>query len=255
MSMKRILLGATSPDLLGTLEIILKHWGYRVLVTSRIGEFGELLNGSNPEFILIGSGMLATADETLLQRLREQIRKTGLPLVILGQPHGPTIPEPWVGLDVPIDIFALFELVQKHLEKHPRRNLRMEVRIPGMVCRDNTSELAEVLSISTRGMFIKTSYRLEPEDQFQVVFPLLGMNRELELPGRVVYRMEPRPENNYRQGVGLEFADLSDETRRQLEAFLEQRLLGELSVGRRGAEFDLGMLRSRAARPSPGIVS
>jgi len=240
--MKRILLGDLSADLLGTLEIILKHWGYRALVTSRPREFAELLEGSNPDLVLVGNAMLRVAEESLHRALQGLVDDRNLPLVLLAPPSEQAALETSLRLDTPVDIFALFELVQKHLERHPRRNLRLEVRIPGMVCRDRRSELAEVLSISTRGLFIKTTYRLEPQDRFQVIFPLMGMKQELELSGRAVYRMEPRPEHNYRQGVGLEFTELDDETRLRLEAFVEQRLLSELSESQRGAELDRAVL-------------
>lgn len=243
--MKRILLGAVSEELLGTLEIILKHWGYRTLVTSRDKEFCELFENSPPDLVLIGRKMLEGAASELQALLQEQLIRTDLPLFVLGTGPAIPIPRPYIEIDVPVDIFALFELVQRYIEKHPRRNLRLEVSIPGMVCRDQGSELAEVLSISSRGLFIKTSFRLEPKDHFQVLFPLMGMNQELELPGRVVYRMDPRPENNYRQGVGLEFTELTEETRRRLEEFLEQRLFRDLGETKRSAELDFNMLRSR----------
>jgi len=248
--MKRLLIGDHRTDLLGTLEIILKHWGYRVLVTSRLQEFRELLLCSEPDFVVIGNVMLADGGASLETCLQQQIERTANPLVLLKDAHVSSCPSPRVELEVPVDIFKFFELVQEHLEKHPRRNLRLEVSLPGMVCRDQASELAEVLSISTHGLFIKTTYRLEPRDTFQVIFPLLGMHRELELAGRVLYRMDPGPENNYRQGVGLEFTQMSEENRRQLENFLEHRLLNELTEGKRGAEIDLGTLRSRTLPPT-----
>lgn len=242
--MKRLLIGEQREDLLATLEIILKHWGYRVLASSKPDEITALLRESQPDFVIVSCDLLMSKEKELLQQLKEQTERNGPPLIALSGDRTCTSTLPHIKLDVPVDIFELFEVVQKHLEKHPRRNLRMAVNLPGMVCRNDNSELAEVLSISARGLFIKTSLQVKLEETFHVIFPLMGMNQELELEGRVVYRMEPGPENNYRQGVGIEFASLSDGHKAKLEKFLEQRLLEELSEGQRGIELNTNQLRA-----------
>jgi Tfp pilus assembly protein PilZ len=92
------------------------------------------------------------------------------------------------------------------------------------------------LSLSTQGLFIKTGARLAQEDQLKVIFPLMGMKQELELDSRVLYRVEPGPENNYLQGVGLEFTPMDGQTEHALKRFIECCFLGELSAGQRGGE-------------------
>jgi Tfp pilus assembly protein PilZ len=244
--MKRLLIGEQREDLLATLEIILKHWGYRVLASSRVDEITDLLRESQPDFVVIGCDLLSGTDSKLRQQLQAQSGRSKHPLIALGSDTPCTSELPHIVLNVPVDIFELFEVVQKHLEKHPRRNLRMAVKLPGMVCRNEGSELAEVLSISSQGLFIKTTFKVKLEDTFQVIFPLTGMNQELELEGRVVYRMEPGPENNYRQGVGIEFSSLSSDHKAKLEHFLEQRLLDELTEGQRGKELNTNQLRTHS---------
>ena len=57
-----------------------------------------------------------------------------------------------------------------------------------------------------------------------------------ELEGRILYRVEPSAENNYLQGIGIEFTALSEETRGVLEAFLEQRFLSDLTARPEGEQ-------------------
>ena len=48
--MKRILIGDSRDELLSTLEVILKNWGYRALATSDADEFLSLLDELTPDF-------------------------------------------------------------------------------------------------------------------------------------------------------------------------------------------------------------
>lgn len=56
------------------------------------------------------------------------------------------------------------------------------------------------------------------------------MNKELEIEGRVLYPVNPSPENNYRQGVGVEFVNLSEEDSRYLEEFIHKRFFGNVTA-------------------------
>lgn len=227
--MKRLIIGDSRDKLLSTIEVILRNWGYRLLVSTRPEQILAFLKESSPDLLILGAGMLDRAPalgEAVAARMKDAV----LPLIILGEEGavGP-FPSPHETLAVPIDIFALFKLIQKHMEKYPRRHLRLALKLPGILCRDEACHLTEILSLSTEGLFIKTGYRLEPGANLSVVFPLMGMKRELELTGRILYCVHPAQENNYLQGVGIEFTGLDKETTRTLEAFIEERLLGEIS--------------------------
>ncbi len=228
--MKRLLIGDNREPLLASLETILKHWGYRVTASSRPQQLVAFLKEISPDLLIMGTPLLSAPDPGLREAVARKIATAPCPLIILGDP-GSAVPKALSCeiLDVPLDIFALFEMIQKYLEKYPRKNLRLTVKLPGMYSRGESSLLAEVLSLSSKGLFIRTGNHLERGDQLNVVIPLLGMKKELEITGKVLYRTDPAPENNYLQGVGLEFSELSEETRETLTAFIEQHLLGELA--------------------------
>ncbi len=234
--MKRLLIGDTREKLLSTLEVILKHWGYRVLASSRPADLLAFLQESSPDLIILGASLVGE-DPRLGQALTLKMGERGFPLLLLCREEDPPVAAPaHERLAVPLDLFALFASIQKHLEKIPRSNLRLEIRLPGMLCRGSVCHIADVLSLSTHGLFIKTGFRAEKGDSLTVVFPLLGRRKELELEGRVLYRVSPDPENNYLEGVGVEFARMDEVSRQELEAFLEDRFLGEVCASQRGAK-------------------
>ncbi len=244
--MKRLLICDSRENLLTTLETLLRHWGYRVLVSSRPDEVVSFLRGSPPDLLIAGAPLL-NAESTLRQEIGRHLQAHGAHLIVLADPHETAaIDLPHELLSAPLDIFALFAMLQTHLEKHPRKNLRLSVQIPGMLCRGETTLLSEVLSLSTHGLFIKTGVRLEKEDRLKVLIPLIGMGKELEIEGRVLYRVHPEQHNGYLQGVGIAFVDLCDEDRRALEAFVEKRFLNEVKEkGRRLGHLSPDQLQSR----------
>ena len=227
--MKRLLIGDSRENLLSTIETLLRHWGYRVSASSRPEQLKAFLDESPPDLIVFGSDMISRPE--LETPVRSRLAVSECPLILLGDGvDAPKTDLPHDLLGGPLDIFSLFALIQKYMEKFPRKNLRLATQLPGMLCRGETSQLTEVLSLSVQGLFIKTGCRLEKGDTLKVIFPLMGMKKELELESRVLYRVHPDPENNYLQGLGIEFLDLGDEDRTTLESFLENRFLGEVSA-------------------------
>ncbi|OHB33982.1 MAG: hypothetical protein A2X84_04515 [Desulfuromonadaceae bacterium GWC2_58_13] len=228
--MKRLLLGDSRKDLLSTIEAILKHWGYRVLVSSRPEQIRILLVETSPDLLILGAGLLAEPDATLLKATENRVAMGICPLIVLKE-EGVSDPvtAPHDSLNVPLDLFSLFELVQRHMERFPRKNLRLTVKLPGMFSCGSKTYLAEVLSVSIQGLMIKTSFRMEKGDPLTVFIPLVGMNKELEFEGRVLYNVHPGPENNYMQGAGIGFINLTPETSQALEEFIKKRFFGDVS--------------------------
>ncbi|HKI50853.1 MAG TPA: PilZ domain-containing protein [Geothermobacteraceae bacterium] len=237
--MKRLLLADNRDELLSTLEVVLKHWGYRVLALSRPVDILQSLEASHPGLLIFGEDLLQSSSEALNRALAHLLHDPASATILL-KGHGPDAlhPTETPRLDVPVDLFVLFEKVQACIESHPRRNLRLTVSLPGMVCLGERSNLAEVISVSRQGLFIKTTFQLGADDNLRVVLPLFGMKKELELQGKVIYRVEPNVLNNYRQGVGIEFTALAAEEQQILEDYLEKQLLEELTESQRGTDLD-----------------
>jgi len=228
--MKKLIIGDHNERLIATLEIILKHWGYRVLATSSPSKLQAFLEQIDPNLIIVGGSLLDDSPEELSSALNSSYSKNHCPIIVLGSASRcqAKLPMPHETLEVPVDIFALFGLIQQHLEDIPRQHLRLPVKLPSILYRAEASHLAEVLSLSSQGMFIKTSFRMQPGDSLRVIIPLIGLKQELELEGRVLYNVLPDVDNHYIQGVGVEFTALTQETRENLQAFIEKLFLGEI---------------------------
>ncbi len=248
--MKRILLGDRREKLVATIEMILKHWGYRVMASCRPEPLARFLAEVPPDLVILGDNLLTSQNDPFPAQVADQVRERQLPLLVLadgvalagGLPPHETMP-------VPLDIFRLFTLIQNRLETTPRRNLRLKIQLPGMFFNGGAPVMAEVLSLSAYGLFIKTGCRVDNLEQLSVIFPLLGMQTEIEVAGKVLYRVKPGPENNYLQGVGVEFTNITPETARTIQNFIEGRVLEGLAQSHEGPRhFDLTQLQVHSHR-------
>lgn len=239
--MKRVHICDPREALLATLETVLKHWGYRVTCVGELPELVRLVEQSKTDLVLIGASVLSQLNGPLPE-LIDNLRKSEERVIMLCQDavdcEGFGLP----GLKVPVDLFELFALIQRYLEKFPRRHLRLDVRLPGLLCEEKGSLLAEVLSISSRGLFISTGRRLEKGNRCQIVLPLFGMQQELELEAQVIYKVEPALANNYRQGIGLEFVNVPPDVQQVLNGYLEKVLMGGLVEKADARPLDIGQL-------------
>ncbi len=227
--MKRLLLGEHRESILSILDTTLKHWGYRVLAAHSQDRMARLIRETSPDLLIINEDWLTAGEDSEIVNTVSQSLNGGASLIILQSSQEHIVDLPHERLDVPVDIFALFSAIQKHLEKHPRQNMRLDLNLPGMICRNNKCHLGEILSLSSRGLFIKTGFRLDNREKFRIVLPLMGMKQELELTGQVLYCVHPEPKNNYQQGVGIEFIELQPHSSDLLERYIESCFMEELS--------------------------
>ena len=243
--MKCLLLADNRPQLTATLEPILKHWGYRVITAPDVGRLKTFLSESTLSLLIIGEVFLS--DPELTGQLLQVVQEKELPIMALQQEHGGKKTDlPCETLEVPVDVFALFSFIQRHVEKHPRQNLRLHLQLPGMYrTKDESYILADVLSLSTQGLFFKTSRRFQQGDQLNVVIPLLGHCQELEIDSTVLYVIEPDASNNYMQGLGVGFGDMSEEQKDCLQKYIEHNFLNQVAAHQDGAE-DPSTLRTRS---------
>jgi len=230
--MKSILVADNRADLLATLEPILKHWGYRVLSTRRADQVVTFLKTSAPCLLIIGEEMLA--DPRL--DIGSMIQAGELPVIALRQKSAK--PVDFVAdetLDVPVELFGLFSFIQRKVENHPRQNLRLRVQLPGMYSIDDKAFiLAELLSLSTQGLFFKAATRVNRGDCITVVFPLFGHCKEIEVKAKVLYAIQPEAANNFFQGFGVAFDDVPDDHKGLLRHFIREHFLKEVSSRRDG---------------------
>jgi hypothetical protein len=246
--MKSILIADSRTELLETLEPILKHWGYRVLSTDKARQVTTFLDESEPCMLAIGEGFLCDEKLGISARALKKIERGELAVVSMKDDcSGRLSLEPHASLDVPLELFELFSFIQEQVEQHPRRNLRLKLRLPGMYSQAEDADyiLAEVLSLSIQGLFFRASSRIGRGDSVNVVFPLFGRCKEVEVSGTVLYTIQPDANNNFFQGFGICFDDLSAEQREHLHDFIREHFLREVAASNDGVgSFDGAQLRA-----------
>jgi CheY-like chemotaxis protein len=234
--MKSILVADNRPDLLATLEPILKHWGYRVLSARKADQAMSFLQESTPSLLIIGASLLSDPSLTFNPDTTERVKSGDLPVIVLKQDNVETSKLiPSETLEVPVGLFELFSFIQRKVEKHPRHNLRLRLKLPGMYSvEDNEFVLADVLSLSMLGLFFKAPTRIKKGDRVTVVFPLFGHCKEIEVKSTVLYIIQPDTENNFFQGFGIGFDDLTDDHKKHLQKFIREHFLKEVSSSHDG---------------------
>lgn len=245
--MKSILVADNRPDLLATLEPILKHWGYRVLSARKTNQAVAFLQESTPCLLIIGEALFADPELSLDKDTTQRIKSGDLPVIALKQDGaGAAELTPIETLGVPVELFELFSLIQRHVEKHPRQNLRLRLKLPGMYSiEENEFILADVLSLSMLGLFFRAPTKVKGGDRVTVVFPLLGHCKEIEVKSTVLYTIKPEAENNYFQGFGVGFDDIPDEHKVHLQKFIREHFLREVSSSHNGVgDFAEAQLKS-----------
>ena len=231
LEMKTILVADKRPELLATLEPILKHWGYRVLSTRNADQVATFLKESTPSMLVIGEDLLSSNELQLSKDIKRDITTGDFPCIGLRQ--GNELESdvcPQEILEVPLELFQLFSFIQRKVEKHPRQNLRLKVKFPGMFRLDGEGfMLADVLSLSIEGLFFKAAKKISKGQYLKVVFPLLGQRKEIEIGATVIYTVDPDVKNNFTQGFGVSFDTLPKDLKSDLKEFIRESFLKEVS--------------------------
>lgn len=245
--MKNILVADSRPELLATLEPILKHWGYRVLSTSKADQVMPFIRESKPSLLIMGEDFFADKDLALDAKATENIKTGELPTIALKQDGAETTDiTPGDTITVPFELFELFAFIQRRVENHPRQNLRLRLKLPGMYSTEEDEFiLADVLTLSMRGLFFKATTRIKEGERVNIVFPLFGHCKEIEIASTVLYTVKPEAENNFFQGFGVVFDDLAEDHKDQLQRFIREHFLREVSASKAGvADFSAGQLKN-----------
>ncbi len=222
--MKRVLVASCQENLLSTITLVLKQWGYRTIGSCKSEELHELVDTVAPQLVVLDDAWLTQQSPDVRSALLAHLNTNTAHLALITAADSPLaeISRAHHILPSPVNIFSLYSLTQTLLEDYPRRNFRTSINLPVMFRRQSRSwELARIDTLGTGGMFIKTGHRLQAGEVLGLCVPLLGMHEELEMIGQVVYAVEPCPENNYMQGYGISFSGMEGNSTSALNDFLE----------------------------------
>lgn len=219
---------------LRTLGTALSRMGVRVLVLSRVADLIPTLEKATPDLLVLDRQMAEHLSPVPNQKAHFALPAGALPVVMVAGANDPGKGTDFFfqSLRLPVDVRDLHHLLQENLKNCPRRDLRIRVKLPGILFHDGEGYFTDILSLGTGGAFIKTSMRhIGRGALIELGVPLLGLRKELELRSRVLYQVHPCQENNYQQGIGVSFIGPEGGIVRELEKYINYALLMEPAEG------------------------
>jgi len=199
------------------IERRLEERGYPIRVCTGPKPLEKALAEGSPDlFILEKRGLAAGVLKRLSAKARKAIPNRCRFIVVGGDG------------DEGLDLEQLDRLLDPRREDRGRKHLRLSVKLPGVYFVGGGSHIADVMALGTGGLFLKTTKNgFQTGQEVGLAIPLLGMKKEIEVTGRVAYLVKPTPENNYLQGIGLQFVDLETSALNALLEFILRLLLEE----------------------------
>jgi len=227
---KPVILTSWQDPGLAQLEAVLQRWFFDVRQFSRPEQLLAALSKGGGDLLILDGRMAERLSAALGGSESADSPLADCPVLLLrdDRPHAP-LAFAHQTLPLPLDLTQLHEQMQKILQSCPRRHLRMQVQLPGVIFRRQGCSFGDILSLGTGGAFIKTGCKdIRKGEPIEVVVPLMGMKKELELSSEVVYQVSPTPENNYQQGVGVRFTAPVPEDIQTLRDYITRSLLEEI---------------------------
>jgi Tfp pilus assembly protein PilZ len=213
--MKKPLIIALQRGNASRLHHFLHSCGYNGQVFTEREEFQTALMENRPDLVLVDS---AAGVANLLKNV--------CPVLELQKPDE--------HLCLP-DFTLLYEHLQSLLPDSPRKHLRAEIELPSLFFKKKECLIGRILSLGTGGVFISSAcLTIQSGDRVQVVLPLWGIQKELEIRGQVAYRSIPSRDNNYRQGIGICFSPAESKAPALIRDYLRDYFTGNVAVSSSG---------------------
>lgn len=191
-------------------RLILRFLGVESTPIREEQRIATLLLEGEPGLVIFDRQLLGESFATLGTACEWWIKRGG-GIALSGTSSGLwPIPESFLNAVTDIserDPFAINDLLQRFVSSYSRNHPRLETRLPALYAQgEGTSHICEIMNLSPGGAFIRTTQNLPAHDcELLVNVPLMGMHKELELVGRVVRHVTPHEQNNYIQGIGIQF--------------------------------------------------
>jgi len=183
----------------------LERLGYRVVPAATRGRFAD--DTWAPDVRLV--------DERYLARL--PTGKASGPIIVVCDRGGQKFDDPRVAgvAERPLEVGALYPLLQRALEKNPRRAARAPARIPARCSHADRLWTGQVLALSETGCLLQSQSEMMLGLELNLLFPL-PLGRTVSLRARVVGRQEGR--------AGMAFPSPPPPAREAIADYVQRRL-------------------------------
>lgn len=181
--------------------------GYRIIPASTMGRFDD--DSWKPDLRIV--------DERHFGKLPVENYLPRTPIIVLVGTSRNTLRDPRVVGHVsrPASLAAIYPLIQKALEDHPRSSARATTQLPARCTRVDRRWMGAIVSLSATGCLFKTNSEMPPGLELNMLFPL-PRNRMVYTRARVLRRMGT--------SVGMQFSDPPNESQQAIGDFVTERL-------------------------------
>jgi CheY-like chemotaxis protein len=220
------------------LTLLLSRLGYSVEAVSTEADARRSINRKLPDLVISHFPLVGEDELAFMQALRRERRTTALPVIAI------TASADLAGeqrcLDAgaancladPVDAEELYFAIQKALERRPRRNIRIPLRMPVYVNEgplDCGAAGCETI-LSSRGMYVQTR-RAAPEREHLIVRFTLG-GRPMKVHAHVLFSDYPGQALGRESGMGLYFTEIAPED----EAYIREYINDSIMTGKNWGE-------------------
>ena len=208
-----------------TLSMLLQRFGYTVASTNNAREGIEYLCVAPAEAIFAEAGPVSAE---LIDLLKKDARFQDVPIIIVTQERDRGMEERLKKgeisglLRAPLDPYEVYQLVQKVIEKGPRKNIRIETAIEAALHHDFEVTDGYVTVLSQLGMFFRTLESLPVNTRATIAFPLWDNAIRLEVQVLYVVTFEQGP--FCEPGMGMKFVKISPQDSAMIKVFIEEQI-------------------------------
>lgn len=208
-----------------TLSMLLQRFGYTAVSANNAKEAVEFLCVAPAVAVFAEAG---AAGSELQARLSADARFSEVPVVLITDIPNRGLEDrlqrgKLAGLlRKPLNADDVFLIIQKVIEKGPRRNIRIATAIPAALKDESAVAKGYITVLSQYGLFFRTLQPRPVHSNVCLAFSL--WDRSIELEARVLYIVSFE-EGPFREpGMGMKFQKMSPENSALIKAFIREQI-------------------------------
>ena len=227
---RTILLVDGSASMLFYIGMLLKRLEYEVTTAGSAEDALRMLEGPLPSIVLAETSLSGMNGTELLKRIKSSPRMKAVPVVMLTSRSDTALKEACERLGCsdflckPVEPEALYRRLQAVSEAIPRANIRIAASLKVIVGEEQLA--GTVTEISEGGFFVRTPELRQKDEvlRVRIVLPLC----EIPATAVVLYSFRATAGSSQEPGMGMKFIEISDADRREVGAFIKERLVGDI---------------------------
>jgi len=228
---RTILVSGNNTNAQATVTLLLQRFKYNVSIVQTAAEAFESAATIHPALIITDLSGSGASDLALFDKLRSDKRTASIPVIVMVSASDAAGERRSLDygaaacITKPIQAEELYQTVQAIVERRPRVNIRIALKVPVSV--DNVPlefcEKACEIGLSEEGMYLPTSKPQARNKRIKVALHI--KDRVISVEGAVLYMNAPDARPGVEPGMGVKFVSIAPED----QAFIRQFIHDEIT--------------------------